>query len=127
MAYSRCAIFLRRYFTQKAHIAGSPREEEELFSYIFNEWKSHLDSARIYPYSVLLSYPNASDPNYVAVQLENGTEADVSAKVEKILNPDQEEDPTVVNPFNAYSLPGTVMVRFSCVSVRVRRFSILLS
>lgn len=98
-----------KYFTQKAHIAGSPREEEELVNYIFNEWKSHLDSARIYPYSVLLSYPNASDPNYVAVQLENGTEVDVSAKVEKILNPDQEEDPTVVNPFNAYSLPGTVM------------------
>ncbi|MGH0177682.1 UNVERIFIED_CONTAM: hypothetical protein FKN15_006131 [Acipenser sinensis] len=98
-----------KYFTQKAHIAGSPREEEELVNYIFNEWKSHLDSARIYPYSVLLSYPNTSDPNYVAVQLENGTEVDVSAKVEKILNPDQEEDPTVVNPFNAYSLPGTVM------------------
>nr|XP_015205974.1 PREDICTED: putative N-acetylated-alpha-linked acidic dipeptidase [Lepisosteus oculatus] len=96
-----------KFFAQKPHIAGSPREEEELVTYVFNEFKKHLDSARIFSYKVLLSYPNATDPNYVAVQLENGTEVEVSAKVEKVLGQDQ-DDSTVVNPFNAYSRPGIV-------------------
>ncbi|XP_030070036.1 glutamate carboxypeptidase 2 isoform X2 [Microcaecilia unicolor] len=70
--------------------------------------QSYLDGVRIYTYNVLLSYPNASDPNYIAIQWENGTETEQSAKKEKILSPDQ-EDPTVVTPFNAYSPAGEIL------------------
>nr|XP_033808392.1 putative N-acetylated-alpha-linked acidic dipeptidase isoform X2 [Geotrypetes seraphini] len=96
------------FFTKKPHIAGSEQDEITLVNHIREEWESYLDGVRIHTYNVLLSYPNASDPNYVAMQWENGTETEQSAKKEKILSPDQ-EDPNVVNPFNAYSPAGDIL------------------
>ncbi|XP_029454760.1 putative N-acetylated-alpha-linked acidic dipeptidase [Rhinatrema bivittatum] len=96
------------FFSKKPHIAGSQQEEVTLATHIHDTWKEYLDGVRIYTYNVLLSYPNASDPNYVAIWQENGTETEQSSKKEKILTPDQ-DDPTVVNPFNAYSPAGDVL------------------
>ncbi|KAG8560818.1 hypothetical protein GDO81_015143 [Engystomops pustulosus] len=97
-----------QFFSSRPHIAGSFQEEEVLVNYINNKWKSSLHGAKIYNYTVLLSYPDANDPNYVAILSENGVESEVSDKVEKILSPDQ-NDSTVVNPFNAYSPPGVIV------------------
>ncbi|XP_078515472.1 putative N-acetylated-alpha-linked acidic dipeptidase [Lissotriton helveticus] len=97
-----------RFFSKKPHIAGSSEDEEVLAGYIHDTWKQDLDSARIYTYTVLLSYPNASDPNYVSILQEDGSETEESAKSEKILSPEQ-DDPSVVNPFNAYSAAGVVV------------------
>ncbi|KAM4690072.1 glutamate carboxypeptidase 2-like [Rhinophrynus dorsalis] len=97
-----------RYFTSKPHIAGSPQEEDVLVNYIYKTWQSSLNGAKIYNYTVLLSYPNSSDPNYVSILNTDGSESDISDKVEKILSPDQ-NDPTVVNPFNAYSPAGVIV------------------
>ncbi|XP_053330467.1 putative N-acetylated-alpha-linked acidic dipeptidase [Spea bombifrons] len=97
-----------RYFSSKPHIAGSPQEEDVLVNYIHKTWQTSLDGSKIYNYTVLLSYPNASDPNYVSILSSDGTESDISDKVEKILSPDQ-NDPTVVNPFNAYSPAGVIV------------------
>ncbi|KAM8920874.1 putative N-acetylated-alpha-linked acidic dipeptidase [Pelodytes ibericus] len=97
-----------KYFSSKPHIAGSPQDEGVLASYIYETWQSGLDGAKIYNYTVLLSYPNSSDPNYVSIVSTDGAESDLSDKVEKILSPDQ-NDTTVVNPFNAYSPPGIIV------------------
>ncbi|XP_053545574.1 glutamate carboxypeptidase 2-like [Bombina bombina] len=97
-----------KFFSSKPHIAGSPQEEDVLVKYIHKKWQSSLNGAKIYNYTVLLSYPNASDPNYVSIWSPNGTESELSEKVEKILSPDQ-NDPTVVNPFNAYSPAGVIV------------------
>ncbi|KAM3918010.1 glutamate carboxypeptidase 2-like isoform 2-T2 [Leptodactylus fuscus] len=97
-----------QFFSRRPHIAGSLQDEEVLVNYIHNTWKSSLDGSKIYNYTVLLSYPNASDPNYVAILSPDGVESDISDKVEKILSPDQ-NDSTVVNPFNAYSPPGVIV------------------
>ncbi|KAM4013380.1 putative N-acetylated-alpha-linked acidic dipeptidase [Anomaloglossus baeobatrachus] len=97
-----------QFFSKRPHIAGSFQDEEVLMKYIHNTWKSSLDGSKIYNYTVLLSYPNASDPNYVAILSDDGTESDLSDKVEKILSPDQ-NDSSVVNPFNAYSPPGVIV------------------
>ncbi|KAM9294419.1 putative N-acetylated-alpha-linked acidic dipeptidase [Gastrophryne carolinensis] len=97
-----------KFFAGKPHIAGSHQEEEVLVQHIYKTWQSSLHGAKIYNYTVLLSYPNASDPNYVSILSEDGAESDQSQKVEKILSPDQ-NDSTVVNPFNAYSSSGVIM------------------
>ncbi|CAH2328422.1 Hypothetical predicted protein [Pelobates cultripes] len=97
-----------KYFSSKPHIAGSSQEEDVLANYIYTTWKSSLNGAKIYNYTVLLSYPNSTDPNYVAIVSSDGTESDISDKVEKILSPDQ-NDSTVVNPFNAYSPSGVIV------------------
>ncbi|XP_044128514.1 N-acetylated-alpha-linked acidic dipeptidase 2-like isoform X2 [Bufo gargarizans] len=107
---SRLRRFTKTYsfFSSRPHIAGSFQEEEVLVKYIHNTWKSSLHGSKIYNYTVLLSYPNASDPNYVSILSADGVESDLSAKVEKILSPDQ-NDSTVVNPFNAYSPSGVIV------------------
>ncbi|XP_063803909.1 putative N-acetylated-alpha-linked acidic dipeptidase isoform X2 [Pseudophryne corroboree] len=97
-----------QFFSSKPHIAGSTQDEEVLVSHIHKTWQASLHGAKIYNYTVLLSYPNASDPNYVSILSDDGTESDLSEKVEKILSPDQ-NDPTVVNPFNAYSPSGVIV------------------
>ncbi|XP_069494506.1 N-acetylated-alpha-linked acidic dipeptidase 2-like [Ambystoma mexicanum] len=97
-----------KFFSEKPHMAGSPQDEEVLAGHIYNTWKMNLDSARNYIYTVLLSYPNASDPNYVSILQEDGTEVEESAKREKVLRMGQ-NDPTVVNPFNSYSPAGVVL------------------
>lgn len=97
-----------QFFAGKPHIAGSHQEEEVLVNYMYKTWQSNLDGVKIYNYTVLLSYPNASDPNYIAIVSADGVESDLSQKVEKILSPDQ-NDSTVVNPFNAYSPSGVIV------------------
>ncbi|XP_056402751.1 putative N-acetylated-alpha-linked acidic dipeptidase isoform X2 [Hyla sarda] len=97
-----------KFFASRPHIAGSVQEEEVLVKHIHDTWKSSLHGSKIYNYKVLLSYPNASDPNYVSILSSDGVESDIAAKVEKILSPDQ-NDSTVVNPFNAYSPSGVIV------------------
>ncbi|KAG9481062.1 hypothetical protein GDO78_010353, partial [Eleutherodactylus coqui] len=96
------------FFSRRPHIAGSVQDEEVLATYIHNTWKSNLHGSKVYNYTVLLSYPNASDPNYVSILSADGVESNLSDKVEKILSPDQ-NDSTVVNPFNAYSPSGVIV------------------
>ena len=80
-------------------------------NYIINKWKEYgLDSIETKTYNVLLSYPKQDDPNYVSIIAEDGTESDKSQLQEKVINPEQ-NDPDVVDPFNAYSPPGQPEVR----------------
>ena len=54
-----------RYFTSVPHIGGSPAEKANA-EYIRDKWlEQGLDSAKLIPYDVLLSYPNPDIPNKV--------------------------------------------------------------
>ena len=92
--------------TEKPHLAGSVEDEEHLVGFIKNRFESYLDAVEIFPYDVLLSFPNDTDKNYVAVVDQNGTETRKSNPVEKPVG--SEDNANVVSAFNAYSPPGHV-------------------
>ena len=59
-----------RYFTNKPHIGGSPAEHENA-EYIRDKWlEQGLDSAKLVPYDVLLSYPDENIPNKVGFRIK---------------------------------------------------------
>jgi len=96
-----------KILTSKPHLAGSVQDEEHLVGFIKEKWESYLDEVEVFPYDVLLSFPNETDKNYVAVVHPNGSETRKS-------NPDEtpvtknEENTNVVSAFNSYSPPGRV-------------------
>ncbi|XP_038076194.1 N-acetylated-alpha-linked acidic dipeptidase 2-like isoform X2 [Patiria miniata] len=93
-----------RYFTKVPHIAGSPAERSNA-EYIRDKWiEQGLDSAKLVPYDVLLSYPNDTIRNKVSI-LEDGNEIFHSRLEEAVLRPG-DDHPDVVPPFNAYSYQG---------------------
>ncbi|XP_062983244.1 N-acetylated-alpha-linked acidic dipeptidase 2 isoform X2 [Elgaria multicarinata webbii] len=66
-----------RSFTKLPHVAGT-EQNLHLARQIQAQWKEFgLDTAKLVHYDVLLSYPNQSAPNYVAVTDEQGNEADL--------------------------------------------------
>lgn len=79
---------------------------------IYNEWQRYgFDSVDVFNYSVLLSYPNSSNPNVLNLRQGNGQlvyESHIAK--EPPLTPG-EDDPDVVPPFNAYSGSGNVTVK----------------
>ncbi|XP_077511485.1 aminopeptidase NAALADL1-like isoform X2 [Amblyomma americanum] len=97
-----------RVFAQEPHVAGSPREEHVLAQYLADRLSDYgFDEVRLQPYHVLLSYPNASDPN--TVQLVNVTTGEVlleaASHEERIEGLDTDVGPA----FLAYSPPGDVL------------------
>nr|XP_039265961.1 putative N-acetylated-alpha-linked acidic dipeptidase [Styela clava] len=93
-----------RYFASNTHIAGSIQEEEVLVDHIVNKWQKQLDKVEVYPYEVMLSMPNASDPNYVGILDTNGKLYAKSTSYEcKGKNCEN-----VVSNFNAYGKAGHV-------------------
>ena len=76
-----------------------------------------FDKVELVNYSVLLSYPNTSNPN--SLQLFDGKGQllyNAHSKQEPPLTPG-EDDPNVAPPFNAYSGNGTASVSDFCVLV----------
>jgi hypothetical protein len=91
--------------------------ERELGEDIYRTWvEQGLDYVTNDTYDILLSYPNQSDPNYVYLLDDNGNEIYRTQKVEKIVREDQ-NDPRVVPPFNAYSPAADVTVRKQYINV----------
>lgn len=78
---------------------------------IYREWQNYLfDSLELVNYTVLLSYPNTSNPNIL--HLRNNQEEVIYEShiaMEQPLTPG-ENDSTVAPPFNAYSGSGKVTV-----------------
>ena len=99
-----------RHLTAAPHIAGS-EENHMLAQDIYNQWIGFnaFDNVNLMNYSVLLSYPNTSNPNLL--QLMQGSEVIYTAHIdqEPPLTPG-ENDSRVVPPFNAYSGSGTASV-----------------
>ena len=101
---------MHRTLTAKPHIAGS-EENHELAQLIYNQWIGfNFDNVQLVNYSVLLSYPNRSQPN--VLKLMQDSEVIYSAEnidLEPPLTPG-ENDSNVVPPFNAYSGSGSASV-----------------
>ncbi|XP_070577790.1 N-acetylated-alpha-linked acidic dipeptidase 2-like [Ptychodera flava] len=96
--------YLRR-LTSTPHLAGTPADLTNA-EYVRDQWlEQGLDSAKIYSYDVLLSYPEAD--NLVQLLDEEGGVNFTCAVKEQGLRPG-EDSPDIVNPFNAYSGTGNV-------------------
>jgi len=93
--------------TGKPHLAGSVQNEEYLVDFIKERWESYLDEVEVFPYDVLLSFPNETDKNYVAVIHPNGSETRKSNPVETPVT-EFEQNKTVVSAFNCYAPAGQV-------------------
>ncbi|XP_003415628.2 N-acetylated-alpha-linked acidic dipeptidase 2 [Loxodonta africana] len=95
-----------RSFTKLPHLAGT-EQNLLLAKKIQTQWeKFGLDSAKLIPYDVLLSYPNKTNANYISIVDEHGTEIFKTSYVE--LTPDGYENVTnIVPPYNAFSAQGS--------------------
>ncbi|KAM3875271.1 N-acetylated-alpha-linked acidic dipeptidase 2 [Diretmus argenteus] len=94
-----------RKFTRLPHLAGT--EQNLIYAkQIKEEWLSFgLDSVEMVPYDVLLSYPNKSKPNYIAIVDQLGNEVFNTSLAEPV--PEGYEDvPDIVPPYSAFSAKG---------------------
>jgi len=106
-----------KILTSKPHLAGSVQDEEHLVGFIKERWESYLDEVEVFPYDVLLSFPNETDMNYVAVIHPNGSETRKSNPVEMPVTKD-EENAKVVSAYNAYAPAGHVEGKLFYVNYR---------
>uniref|UniRef100_A0A3Q2Y2Q0 N-acetylated alpha-linked acidic dipeptidase 2 n=1 Tax=Hippocampus comes TaxID=109280 RepID=A0A3Q2Y2Q0_HIPCM len=96
---------LSRKFTRLPHLSGT--EQNLIYAeQIQKEWQEFgLDSVEMVPYDVLLSYPNVSQPNYIAIVDAQGNEVFNTSLAEPI--PAGYEDvANIVPPYSAYSAQG---------------------
>ena len=105
---------LHRTLTANPHIAGSDANYK-LAKMIYDQWVGfkNFDNVQLMNYSVLLSYPNTSQPN--VLQLMQGAEVIYNANIAR--EPPHtpgEDDLNVAPPFNAYAGYGTASVRKDC-------------
>ncbi|CAH1264526.1 NAALAD2 [Branchiostoma lanceolatum] len=100
-----------RYLTSGPHLAGTP-ESKAYADWVLQKWREQgLDDAYVTDYNILLSYPDRESPSYIALLDGSGTERFRTAVFEKAVDAETEEWlSSIVQPFNAYSAPGTVEV-----------------
>ena len=98
------------------HIAGSP-QNMKLAQDIYTQWLNYgFDDVQLVNYSVLLSYPNTSNPNVLLLKNATGdTIYSAHTAQETPLTPG-ENDSTVAMPFNAYSGSGSAIGRLVYVN-----------
>ena len=82
--------------------------------YIEREWEKYGLQVELKRYDVLLSYPKR--PNVASIVADNGTTLFIAQKREKILQQD-EDNPNVVPPFNAYSASANVKVSMQAMLI----------
>ncbi|XP_034023645.1 N-acetylated-alpha-linked acidic dipeptidase 2 [Thalassophryne amazonica] len=94
-----------RKFTQLPHLAGT-EQNKKYAEQIQEEWQRFgLDSVELVPYDVLLSYPNKSQPNYIAIVDQLGREVYSTSFAEPV--PEGYENISdIVPPYNAFSAKG---------------------
>ncbi|XP_035676609.1 N-acetylated-alpha-linked acidic dipeptidase 2-like [Branchiostoma floridae] len=98
-----------RYLTSKPHLAGTP-EGKAYADWVVQKWREQgLDDAYVTDYNILLSYPDRDSPSYIALLDENDRERFRTAVFEEAVDAETEQWlSSIVQPFNAYSAPGTV-------------------
>ncbi|XP_053241544.1 N-acetylated-alpha-linked acidic dipeptidase 2-like [Podarcis raffonei] len=95
-----------RSFTKLPHVAGT-EQNLHLARRIQAQWKEFgLDTAELVHYDVLLSYPNQSTPNYVAITDDHGNEI-FNTSLFELPPPGYENVSEVLPPYNAFSAQGT--------------------
>ncbi|KAK2847108.1 hypothetical protein Q5P01_010107 [Channa striata] len=94
-----------RKFTQLPHLAGT-EQDLKYAEQIKREWQEFgLDSVEMVPYDVLLSYPNETQPNYISIVDENGTEI-LNTSLAEPLPEGYEDIPNIVPPYSSFSAKG---------------------
>ena len=85
---------------------------------IYQQWEGFMfDKVELVNYSVLLSYPNTSNPNVLQLlNAKNELLYNSHSKQEPPLTPG-EDDPNVAPPFNAYSGSGKTSVSLKAVQI----------
>lgn len=97
-----------QFLAAEPHVAGSTREERTLARYVADRFVEYgFDDVRLAPYHVLLSYPNASEPN--SVQLVNSTTGDVTFEALVREGAVDGLDTDIGPAFLAFSPPGDVL------------------
>ncbi|XP_026562603.1 putative N-acetylated-alpha-linked acidic dipeptidase [Pseudonaja textilis] len=92
-------------FTQQPHLAGT-QENLHLAEQIQANWKAFgLDSVHLAPYDVLLSYPNETSPNYIALIDEHGQEI-FNTSLSEPVPAGYETIEDIVPPYSAFSARG---------------------
>ncbi|KAM9812812.1 N-acetylated-alpha-linked acidic dipeptidase 2 isoform 1-T1 [Syngnathus typhle] len=94
-----------RKFTRLPHLSGT-EQNLKYAEQILTEWQEFgLDSVEMVPYDVLLSYPNVSQPNYIAIVDARGNEVFNTSLAEP--SPESYEDvANIVPPYSAFSAKG---------------------
>ena len=94
-------------------MAGTPADKETADEIKrFWETEAVLDRVQIYPYDVLLSYPEQDSPNRIVIKDVNDQDLFTTQLYESILDPEQNQS-DVVPPFNAFSASGEPKVGFT--------------
>ncbi|XP_053912906.1 glutamate carboxypeptidase 2 isoform X3 [Cuculus canorus] len=92
-------------FTRLPHLAGT-KENLHLAQQIQAEWKEFgLDHVQLVHYDVLLSYPDATKPNYISIIDEHGNEI-FNTSLSEPPPPGYEAVRDVVPPYSAFSAQG---------------------
>ncbi|XP_067680231.1 N-acetylated-alpha-linked acidic dipeptidase 2-like [Haliotis asinina] len=95
-----------KFLSSKPHVAGS-QTNLDLANWIKDKWMEWgFDDVKLTPYDVLLSFPDADNPNVVRVL--NDTGGVVYESPLKEANLTGEDDPDALPPYNAYSPAGLV-------------------
>ena len=108
-------MFFLRTLSEIPHLAGTPADKEQA-DYIKQRWlEAGLDRADLYPYDVLLSYPQPdADGDYTnRIVLYDGNDDVVheSPVFEPPVRPEQNRS-DVVPPFNGFAKSGSPKVKF---------------
>lgn len=75
IVYTGLTIFLLfcRFFSEKPHVAGSPRQKE-LADELEKRWKDYgFDKVEKPEYKALLSFPDTENPTRITIKYKNGT------------------------------------------------------
>ncbi|UJR30769.1 hypothetical protein I4U23_018289 [Adineta vaga] len=98
-----------RTSARETHLAGTEDDRNEAES-IANRWRKHGLDVTIHPYDVLLSYPDAVQPNFVSIMDSNNDIIFQSNGSEPVYDEDDKSLPfhNIVRPFLAYTPNGTV-------------------
>ena len=99
-------MLFSRHLSATPHLAGTAADwdtADQLRQ--FWQHEACLDQVHIYPYDVLLSYPDIRSPNKIVIKDENDQDIFTTQLFEKVLDPDQNQT-DVIPPFNAYSASG---------------------
>uniref|UniRef100_A0A7M5UJF3 Uncharacterized protein n=1 Tax=Clytia hemisphaerica TaxID=252671 RepID=A0A7M5UJF3_9CNID len=95
-----------RYFAAKPHVASTPRTFANTQE-MYDRFKSYGFEPSFHNYTTILAYSKKDDPNRVYIKDENNDDVFKSRDSEKIYtDAEEEDDPTALPPFLAYSMNG---------------------
>ena len=121
IVYTGLTIFLLfcRFFSEKPHVAGSPRQKE-LADELEKRWKDYgFDKVEKPEYKALLSFPDTENPTRITIKYKNGSIIHQIKGEEQVIN-------MAVNPLSPNSdqhqfSPNNIHRLSSATSMRINQ------